>query len=73
MRKFLPYFSTRRGAARVYHNFLDCPAGKRITRADREPGVGPDGLAYPQCEQCAAWDDKIAQSRSALHRWLESE
>lgn len=57
----------------MYHNFLDCPAGMRIARADREPGVGPDGLAYPQCEQYAAWDDKIAQSRSALHRWLESE
>lgn len=37
--------------ARVYHNFLDSPSGLRITRAAREPGVGPAGDAYPQCEQ----------------------
>ena len=73
MRKFLPYFSTRRGAARVYHNFLDCPAGMRITRAAREPGAGPAGATYPQCERCAAWDEEIEQSRTALREWLESE
>ncbi|MFC9519050.1 hypothetical protein ACFTSD_25255 [Nocardiaceae bacterium NPDC056970] len=73
MRKFLPYFSARRGAARVYHNFLDCPSGLRITRADREPGVGPAGAAYPQCEQCKAWDDEIERSRIALREWLKSE
>lgn len=57
----------------MFHNFLDCPAGKRITRTDREPGLGPEGVAYPQCKQCQAWDDEIERSRIALHEWLDSE
>lgn len=64
----------------MYHNFLDCPSGMRIARADRKPGVGPVGSTYPQCGQCKDWDDEITKTRAArleleraeYMRWIAS-
>lgn len=70
MKRFLPYYSTERAAAMVYHVFEDCPIGARISKRHREPGVGAGAAAYEKCSHCQGWEDEIERARAECRqRW----